>query len=101
MRNLRDRNFGVRLQAAIRITLLAYLAVSVSILARAQAGQLDATFGSGGIFSSKFGGTNATVNALALQSDGKIVVGGASTMTTVLYRFNGGSDGRNPIGPLV
>jgi uncharacterized repeat protein (TIGR03803 family) len=101
MRSLKERNFGVRVQAAIRIALLAYLAASVSILARAQAGQLDTTFGTGGIFNSNFDGTNATVNTLASQSDGKIVVGGASAATTVLYRFTGGSDGRNPIGPLV
>lgn len=51
--------------------------ISTSTLSVAQAGQLDKSFGTGGIFTSNFGGANAVVNAVALQSDGKIVVGGA------------------------
>jgi len=44
----------------------------------AQAGQLDPTFGTGGIFSSNFGNTfGASANAVALQTDGKIVIVGA------------------------
>jgi uncharacterized delta-60 repeat protein len=51
--------------------------ISSSTLAIAQAGHLDGSFGTGGIFTSNFGGPNTAVNAVALQSDGKIVVGGA------------------------
>lgn len=58
--------------------LVAWVAViSTSTLAIAQAGQLDKSFGTGGIFTSNFGGPNTAVNAVAVQSDGKIVVGGA------------------------
>ena len=43
--------------------------------ASAQAGQLDTTFANGGIFGTTTG--VATANAVAIQSDGKIVVAGA------------------------
>jgi uncharacterized delta-60 repeat protein len=60
-----------------RLVICAALAC-VSTLAIAQAGQLDSTFGTGGIFTSNFGSSfGASVNAVALQTDGKIVVGGA------------------------
>lgn len=77
MRNLRNRSLQPRTQAVFQFALLASVAFSLSVLARAQAGHLDTSFGTGGIFVSNFGGPNTTVNAVALQSDGKIVVGGA------------------------
>jgi uncharacterized delta-60 repeat protein len=45
------------------------------------AGQLDTTFGSGGIATTAIG-TSADAYAVALQSDGKIVVGGTSSTTS-------------------
>ena len=51
--------------------------VLIPSLALAQAGQLDSSFGKGGIFVSNFGGSSGAINALALQADGKIVVGGS------------------------
>jgi uncharacterized delta-60 repeat protein len=66
--------------------------------AAAQAGQLDPTFGQGGIVTTDFGTTTstsneATANAVIIQPDGKIlVVGGAPTSTgfptAVLARYN-------------
>ena len=54
--------------------------VLIPSLAWAQAGQLDPSFGKGGIFIGNFGGTfGATVNTLAIQADGKIVVGGSGS----------------------
>lgn len=58
-----------------------------STLAAAQAGQLDPTFGQGGIVTTDFGiqlgqSNIATANAVTIQPDGKIVVcGGAPTST--------------------
>ena len=54
-----------------------------STLAAAQAGQLDPTFGPGGIVTTDFGngehaGNSATANAVILQPDGKIVVVGGA-----------------------
>lgn len=39
-------------------------------------GQLDATFGTGGLVTTSFGASAAGISALALQSDGKIVAAG-------------------------
>ena len=58
-------------------------------------GSLDATFGNTGIVSTDFGGNDAA-NAIAIQSDGKIVVsgtgnnrgGGAFSGTSGLIRYN-------------
>jgi uncharacterized delta-60 repeat protein len=66
--------------------------------AGAQAGQLDPTFGRGGIVSTDFGiqlgqSNIATANAVTIQSDGKILVcGGAPTSagfpTAAVARYN-------------
>ncbi len=53
-------------------------------------GQLDASFGTNGIVSVPNiipGGSNDVCNALALQSDGKIVLGGTTTFDYMNYYF--------------
>jgi uncharacterized delta-60 repeat protein len=42
-------------------------------------GQLDATFGTGGLVVTSFSGDSASISALAIQSDGKIVAVGRDT----------------------
>jgi uncharacterized delta-60 repeat protein len=55
----------------------------------AQAGQLDSTFGTGGVFTTNFTQTDATMaTAAAIQSDGKIVVGGSTPGGAALARLN-------------
>ena len=77
MRRLENHSLARCTRMMLEVAMLACVAFSLSIRARAEAGQLDTSFGTGGVFSSNFGGTNTTVNAIALQLDGKIVVGGA------------------------
>jgi uncharacterized delta-60 repeat protein len=55
---------------------MAYLFAATSVVAFAQAGQLDTTFANKGIFSDNFSGATGAAAAVALQSDGKIVIGG-------------------------
>ena len=76
----RSRSFGTVVWMAI----LAYTSFILSpTLLMAQAGQLDATFGTGGVFS-----TSGVAAAVALQSDGKIVVaGGVNGGGTSLLRL--------------
>src|SRR5262245_38181584 len=52
------------------------LSIVVASPVRAADGDLDVTFGSGGIVITGFGGGYDFANALALQSDGKIVAAG-------------------------
>lgn len=58
-------------------------------------GQLDSSFGTGGSTFTPIGAGEVTVNSMALQADGKIVVAGAATGTTnadlalVRYRSDG------------
>jgi uncharacterized delta-60 repeat protein len=55
-------------------------------------GTLDTTFGSGGLVTTDFGGTNDSGEAIAIASDGKIVLSGwslmPSTVTFALARYN-------------
>ena len=62
-------------------------ALTISIAAQAAIGDLDPTFGAGGKVTSFVGGSNSTANAVAVQSDGKILVAGVPLLT----RYN--SDG--------
>jgi uncharacterized delta-60 repeat protein len=65
--------------APIRYTfgiLAMLIVITGSTLAFAQAGTLDSTFGTGGIFSTSFTQPAAADNAIAIQSDGKIILGG-------------------------
>lgn len=54
-------------------------------------GSLDNTFGSGGIVTTTFANGSSSANAVALQSDGKIVVAGSAGDRFALARYN--SDG--------
>jgi uncharacterized delta-60 repeat protein len=59
-----------------------------STLAFAQAGQLDTSFATNGIFSDSFNGAIGMGNVVALQSDGKILVGGSDGSGGVVLRLN-------------
>jgi uncharacterized delta-60 repeat protein len=76
---------------------LAFLAlvavITSSTLALAQAGSLDTTFGTGGVFTTSYTQLDTTVNsAAAIQSDGKIVLGGTvpsgNSQVAALIRLN-------------
>jgi uncharacterized delta-60 repeat protein len=59
--------------------------------ASAQAGTLDPTFGKGGIFVSSFkqsGNDSTFVNAVAIQSDGKVLIGGSTPASAAVVRLN-------------
>jgi uncharacterized delta-60 repeat protein len=69
------------------LVLAVVAALVISMAAQAAAGGLDPTFGTGGIVTTYIGSSNSFANAVAIQSDGKIVVAG----TPLLVRYN--SDG--------
>ena len=75
----------------LRYTSYLYILILLSISMVAQDGQLDPTFGNGGIVLSEIG-LGGGANALEIQDDGKILVGGyaAFNMRTyfVLIRIN-------------
>jgi len=76
---MRSRSFGT----VVWLAMLAYTSFILSpTLLMAQAGQLDATFGTGGVFS-----MSGVATAVALQSDGKIAVAGAVNGGTGLLRL--------------
>ena len=75
--------FATRTTRFCRMIMYLVLA-STSTIAAAQAGQLDSTFASNGIFFSS-GTTSTTV---ALQSNGQIVVGGSSGEDGAVIRLN-------------
>ncbi len=58
-------------------------------------GELDASFGSGGVVLTSFSGVNDVVRAVALQPDGRVVVAGGSANGFALARFlaSGALDG--------
>ena len=73
--------------------LAAVVVITSSTLALAQAGSLDSTFGTGGIFTTTFNQYDVTIDsAVAIQSDGKIVLGGTIPVgdgqTAALLRLN-------------
>ncbi|MGA2581552.1 MAG: hypothetical protein ABSH24_36845 [Bryobacteraceae bacterium] len=68
---------------------MAVVVIASSTLALAQAGQLDSTFGTGGVFSTNYTQYDATIiNAVAIQNDGKIVLGGSNPGGAALARLN-------------
>lgn len=69
------RNFVIELTTAF---LTWIVLIAAPTLAVAQAGQLDTTFANKGIFLDNFSSATGTASAVALQSDGKIVVAGHS-----------------------
>jgi uncharacterized delta-60 repeat protein len=68
--------------------LICLVLVIVPSLALAQAGSLDPTFANNGIFSSTFNQLIAFATSVALQSDGKILVGGEIGNLGAVVRFN-------------
>jgi uncharacterized delta-60 repeat protein len=59
---------------------------SFALVRYASNGQLDATFGTGGFVTTSFGSAPASVSALLIQSDGKIVaVGNSNGITLARY----------------
>jgi uncharacterized delta-60 repeat protein len=93
-----------------RLVLLLGLALAAStVLARAQAGSLDPTFGNGGIVITPFNGENdAVANAAAIQSDGKILVAGVipnsqnfPELGVARYNTNGTLDSTFGTGGIV
>jgi len=96
---------------------LATILISISSLAFAQAGQLDSTFGTGGIVTVNFGvlgdSGRATIGGAAIQFDGKIVVAGGipdgnghglSSFAVARFLSNGSLDptfGKNGIAAIA
>ena len=80
--------YGTTLNRASLLILSILLMASQQ--AAAQAGQLDSTFGTGGIVTTNFTEDNFAPidNAVAIQSDGKIVLGGATPNGPALLRLN-------------
>jgi len=87
MSSISDRSLKLRRSVVLRVGLLACVVSSLSVLGRAQAGELDPTFGHNGIFSNNFNNTS-TATAVAVQSDGKIVVGGSIGNLGAVVRLN-------------
>lgn len=78
----------MNLSSRTRLSIMLALVLS-STLAFAQAGSLDTSFGTGGIFTTSFSQPDATINnAMAIQADGKIVLGGATSSGAALIRLN-------------
>jgi uncharacterized delta-60 repeat protein len=74
---------------ARRLAFLAVVVIASSTLTLAQAGRLDKTFGKGGIFATNFTQGDATMEiAVAIQSDGKILLGGSTPGGGALARLN-------------
>jgi len=79
----------VNSNARRRLAFLACVVLAMSTFAVAQAGSLDSTFGTGGIFTTTFTQSDTTMdNAVAIQSDGKIVLGGSTPGGGALARLN-------------
>jgi uncharacterized delta-60 repeat protein len=80
------RHLGLRTGRRVAV-LAAIVVITSSTIVLAQAGSLDTTFGTGGIFT-----TNpqdaAMANGVAIQSDGKIVLGGTAPNGAALVRLN-------------
>jgi len=89
------------MHASTKSHCVSFLIVSILLIAAtqaaAQAGQLDPTFGQGGIVTTDFGnqhqGDIASANAVTIQPDGKIVVCGGAPQnngfpTAVVARYN-------------
>ena len=79
----RLRNTGIEVLLCLSLT-------AFPTLAMAQAGRLDPSFGKNGIFSDSFGNNNGSnfATVVALQSDGKIVVGGEIGNLGGIIRLN-------------
>jgi uncharacterized delta-60 repeat protein len=84
-----SRRLAVNFQLTSPALLLASVVLAATTnVAFAQAGQLDKTFANNGIFSSSFNQLIAFATSVALQSDGKILVGGEVGNFGAVVRFN-------------
>ncbi|MFZ1043449.1 MAG: hypothetical protein WCA79_15275 [Anaerolineales bacterium] len=77
----------IKLNRLAGLALAMVAALTTSMVAQAAIGDLDPTFGAGGKVTTFVGSSNSYANAVAVQSDGKIVVAGVPLLT----RYN--SDG--------
>jgi uncharacterized delta-60 repeat protein len=87
-----------------RIAVLAILLALTAALAAAQAGSLDSSFATGGIFTTSFTQVDETLaNVMAIQSDGKILVAGFTPSGGTILRLNtnGTPDGSFGTGGFV
>jgi uncharacterized delta-60 repeat protein len=93
VRKLYLRKFSMNLSSAGLCRLFTCLMLAAApTAALAQAGQLDPNFGNHGIFSSNFNNSSLVfATSVAVQSDGKIVVGGEAGNPGIVVRLN--SDG--------
>jgi uncharacterized delta-60 repeat protein len=66
---------------AVILSFVGLVLVTSATLAVAQAGQLDPSFGTNGIFSDTFSGATGSASAVLLQSDGKVVAAGLLGVT--------------------
>jgi uncharacterized delta-60 repeat protein len=104
-----DRATAVVLQSDGKIVLAGFDGSGDFALARYNAdGSLDTTFGSGGKVTTDFAGGNDSANAVALQSDGKIIVAGttytgvgAADFALARYNADGSLDTRFGSGGKV
>jgi uncharacterized delta-60 repeat protein len=74
--------------STVTLVLVCLALAAAANVAFAQAGQLDRTFATNGSFSSSFSQPIAFATVVALQSDGKIVVGGEIGNLGAVVRFN-------------
>lgn len=84
-------------RTAVTVVLAGIVLITISQIASAQAGRLDSAFGQGGkVITNVPGPATAIANAVALQSDGKIVVAGGigagQAIGLVRYKTNGTPD---------
>jgi uncharacterized delta-60 repeat protein len=100
MKHLRTMKHLRIIASVIGVTILLALAAcgGGAGTGSAAAGSLDTSFGIGGIVTTPIGSSNDSIRAAALQSDGKIVVAGASInganfdFAVGRYRVNGSLD---------
>src|SRR5262245_12063781 len=76
-----------RSRLALAALACAFVAAALPGAAVAGPGALDPTFGSGGLVTTDFGGSDSA-QAVAIQSDGKIVAAGSSGGDFALARYN-------------
>ena len=84
---MKTRSPFIKLNRLAGLALAIVAALTISIVAQAAIGDLDPTFGAGGKVTTFVGSSNNFANAVAVQSDGKILVAGVPLLT----RYN--SDG--------
>ena len=106
-----DRAYDVAIQSDGKIVVVGWTGFAVdeqfTVVRLNENGGLDSTFGNGGIVKTPINKTGAIATAVAIQQDGKIVVGGVSKnslakqdITLARYNQNGSLDTAG-FGPLV